>query len=175
MIDLDQHRWQTPDSYAGFNPVGDIVICSQNRDSSILEQSNYQAIFSHLQEFSKQFDEPQFIEGNERSEYPWVYDFRASHWACGWGETILVRNDAPQKLIDEIEGILSALADYPVFDEEHYSNLQYEESENWWKQLSLDERVELCRDMGCSIFQASHDYQPIDGSSPMSEFYDFLN
>ena len=87
----------------------------------------------------------------------------------------MVRNDAPQKLIDEIEGILSALADYPVFDEEHYSNLQYEESENWWKQLSLDERVELCRDMGCSIFQARHDYQPIDGNSPMSEFYDFLN
>ena len=56
MIDLDQHRWQTPDSYAGFNPVGDIVICSQNRDSSILEQSNYQAIFSHLQEFAKQMN-----------------------------------------------------------------------------------------------------------------------
>ena len=175
MIDLNDYKWTTPDSYAGFNPVGDIVLATQHRDCSILEQSNYQAIFAHLLEFSRQFDDPQFIEGDERSEYPWVYDFRVSHWGCGWIETLLVRDDAPQKFLDEVESILSALADYPVFDESHYSELQYEESEKWWEQLSLDDRVELCRDMGCSIFQARHDFQPTDGNNPMSEFYDFLN
>jgi len=186
MIDLNEHKWTTPDSYDGFNPVGDIILAVQTRDSSILEQSNYQAIFTHLLEFSKQFDEPQYLTGksltlatndwgDERSEYPWVYDFRASHWACGWIETLLVRDDAPQKLLDEVEGILSALADYPVFDESHYIKLQWDESEKWWQQLKLDERVNLCRDMGCSIFQARHDWQPTDGSNPMSEFYDFLN
>ena len=175
MIELDSYKWTTPDSYAGFNPIGDVVLATQHRDASILENSNYQAIFAHLLEFSKQFEEPQFIDGNERSEYPWVYDFRASHWAVGWIETLLVRQDAPERLLEEVAGILSALADYPVFDEEHYSQLQYEECEKWWQQLSINERMELCRDMGCSVFQARHEYQPTGGDNPMSEFYDFLN
>ena len=177
MINLDEYKWETPGSYGGYDPVGDIVIRTQFRDSSLLEQSNYQAIFAHLQEFSKQFGEPaEWNTGEGDLEWrDWVYDFRAGHWACGWLETLLVRPAAPQKLLDEVESILCALADYPVFDEEHYSNLQYEEAEKFWLQLSLDERVELCRNMGCSIFQARHQHQPTDGHVDMSQFYDFLN
>lgn len=179
MTNLDDYKWNTPDSYGGYDPVGDIVIRTQSRDSSLLEQSNYQAIFAHLVDFSKQFGEPidtGELDATGNLEWrDWVYDFRAGHWGCGWVETLLVRPDAPQKLLDEVEGILCALADYPVFDEEHYCNLQSEESDKFWLQLSLDERVELCRDMGCSIFQARHDTQPTDGHVDMCQFYDFLN
>ena len=83
-MDIDKYRWETPDSYGGFNPVGDIVVYSQNRDSSILDESNYEQIFKHLKETIKNLDSPIYIEDDERSEFDWVYDFRAGHWACGW-------------------------------------------------------------------------------------------
>lgn len=177
MIELNDYRWTTPDSYAGFNPVGDFIAYTRTRDSSsILEESNYKQIFEHLKKFAADYGCPEFVEGDKRSEYDWVYDFRASHWACGWIETILVRNDAPQPIIDEFIEVVGAMADYPVFDESHYLELQMSACDKFWQELDLSEKVELCRNMGNSIFEARQkDYAPIGINAPMSEFYDFLN
>ena len=57
-MNIDNYRWETPDYYGGFNPIGDIVVYSQNRDSTILEQSNYEQIFKHLKETIKDLDRP---------------------------------------------------------------------------------------------------------------------
>ena len=56
-------------------------------------------------------DSPTYIEGDERSEFDWVYDFRAGHWACGWVEYILVRKDAPQSVIDAAIEVIGSMED----------------------------------------------------------------
>jgi hypothetical protein len=156
-MNIDNYRWETPEYYGGFNPVGDIVVYSQNRDSSILEQSNYKQIFKHLKETIKDLDSPPYIEGDERSEFDWVYDFRARHWAC----------DAAIEVIGSME-------DYPVFDEMHYSEMQWDATETFWQECSTEDRMHYCKEMGVSIFAARRDYTP-ESNYDLCDFVDGLN
>ena len=173
-MNIDNYRWETPEYYGGFNPIGDIVVYSQNRDSLILEQSNYEQIFKHLKETIKNLDSPAYIEGDERSEFDWVYDFRAGHWACGWVEYILVRKDAPQSVIDAAIEVISSIEDYPVFDEMHYFEMQWDATETFWQECSIKDRMHYCKEMEVSIFAARRDYTP-ESMYNLSEFVDCLN
>ena len=141
---LNECKWSTPDSYLGHNPVGDYVIYSRNRDSSILENTNYELILTQLQ--------------GEAEKYPDidspVYDFRASHWACGWVEYVIVDKDAPQSVLDLAEDILRGLADYPVVSDDIYSENQFNAIYEYWQDCGLKERIEWCKDAGESIFSA---------------------
>ena len=173
-MDIDKYRWETPDSYGGFNPVGDIVVYSRNRDGSILDESNYEQIFKHLKETIKNLDSPIYIEGDERSEFDWVYDFRAGHWACGWVEYILVRKDSPQSVIDAAVEVINGIEDYCIFDESHYSEMQFDAQEKFWEECSIADRMHYCKEMEVSIFAARRDYTP-ESKNDLSEYVDFLH
>ncbi len=89
---------------------------SQNRDSDLLEQSNYEAVKKDLE---KRFPKD-------------VSDERFSHWAVGWVDHLLVR------MLDKKGKVTKAgiaalewkdqLESYPVADEEDYSRREYEAS-----------------------------------------------
>ena len=85
------------------------VLYGRNRDSDTLENSNFETILASL--------------GGE-SESVWIESF--NHWACGWIELILISPDFPGK-VKEAEAVLERLSDYPVFDEEHFSQKEFEE------------------------------------------------
>ena len=156
--------WTNPDSYMGFNPVDDYVICGQSRDSDALERSNYQRIFEDLIAKAESLNcQNDGIDG-EGDQSNMVYDFRANHWAVGWVETVLICGNAPQELTDYAESIGDALADYPVYDEDHYSELEWTESQEYWEGLQVSERVEIIQDCAsnCNIFAARHNYSPDD-------------
>jgi len=140
-------KWTTQDSYAGYNPAGHFLVYSRNRDSSILEDCNYSRILKDLRSVARREIEPEAGED-------WVYDFRASHWAVGWVEYILIRPDAPQSIIDEAESIVCALADYPVLCEDEYSDAQYTAIYHYWERIGVRERVDWCKDGRESIFAA---------------------
>ena len=141
--ELKNYIWVTPSDYAGHNPVGDYRGAGQSRDSDALERSNYRRIFEDLQ-----------AKADECWRSDSVYDFRASHWAVGWVEQIIVKADAPEPVLDLLVEIIDALEGYPVYDEEDFSALETEESEAFWDSLSIAERVELCQKAGVSIFAA---------------------
>ena len=96
------NKWETPDSYAGHNPVGDYTIYNRTRDSSIMENSNYELILKELSDLAEPFDK--LRDDGE----PFVYDFRAGHWACGWVEEIIIRQDAPKQIIERAKEIEAA-------------------------------------------------------------------
>lgn len=85
-------------------PVG------QNRDSEIFELSNFRVA-------KRQFEE---IDADEESHE--VHRF--GHWACGWFEIILINPDS--QCAEIAERMEAALADYPVLDDEDFSELEYE-------------------------------------------------
>ena len=151
-------QWEHPSCYGGFSPDGDYVIYSQHRDSHALDRSNYQRIFEDLITFSENLGcQENGIDG-EGDESDMVYDFRASHWAVGWCETILICHNAPQELIDYADEIAAALSDYPVYDESHFSELEWNEVQSYWESLPIRDRVEYIRDGGGNIFAARHDW-----------------
>jgi len=141
--------WETPDSYFGFDPVGDFVIIGRSRDSSILENTNYVEVFEDLKELSKTLE----TEDDEA----FAYDYRASHWAVGWVETVLLRKESPDKLQARAYEILAALADYPCINDEAYSEAQYEEMEDYWGREGTSDRIYWCKEAGASIFAARID------------------
>lgn len=87
---------------------------AQTRDSDILDVSNFRSIYNDL----KKIADSNNIECG-------VEILRFGHWACGWVEYLVIpKNDI---LVQETEQILNKLDDYPVFDEDLYSEYLYEE------------------------------------------------
>lgn len=154
---LQETVWKHPDNYGGHSPEGHYCIYSQTRDSDSVTRSNYACILRDLEKLALEHD------AADRDE-PSVYTFRASHWACGWVEYIIVRNDAPQIILETAGEIICAIADYPVYDDDDHSALEYEEAAAYWQTLSTRERAELIRDTQCgaSIFAARRDELPAD-------------
>jgi hypothetical protein len=165
-------KWTHPRDYGGFSPEGDFGVYSQHRDSNALTRSNYECIFRDLKEFAKKFLEPEDNPDIESGDIgSWVYDFRAGHWAVGWVEYILIRQDAPQEIIDKGDEILAEISDYLVYDESHYYELEWDEATEYWGSLPIDERVDLCKEHNLSIFSARRDYIPPNDDGSL---YDYL-
>jgi len=88
-----------------------ILPTTRNRDSDLLSESNFTVALREL--------------GGEGDK---VEVHRIGQWAIGWYEMILVHPD----LASTAEGIESALADYPVLDDSHFSELEYETAYEDW-------------------------------------------
>lgn len=119
-----------------------LVVLGQNRDSSILDQSNFICALESL--------------GGESNTVE-VHRFR--HWACGWLE-VLIADPSRQSDVDEIHG---ALADYPVLNEMDYSDREYEAACEAWEHMSIQNRMNYAAEDECSIFSARRDYPPNGG------------
>ena len=123
----------------GTKPTG-YVICSVNRDGSILDNSNFASILSDL--------------GGE-SEH--VQVIRHNHWGCGWLEYIIVDKSAPIPLLDKCVDILRSLAEYPIYDETDYNDRLFLAVSEYWDRANLRKRIRLCAEANVSIFGARYD------------------
>lgn len=129
-------------NYMGETNFGDFYgLITQNRDSDTLTRSNFTCALELL--------------GGESDN---VQVHRFGHWACGWWEIIAVKKGTKEfKIAEDIE---RKLENYPVVNEDHWSELQYEEQTEYWNSLSIKERVELCWEHEISIFAARHESMP---------------
>lgn len=123
-------RWTMPDSYFGSEwPEYFSSGCGQSRDSDALERSNFACMLERI--------------GGESET---VLVIRESHWAVGWVEWIAIHqsDDKALELADEIK---ARLADYPVVDESHWSELEDEDAKELWTNcFSPKERIEYIRE-----------------------------
>ena len=136
------------DSYANF--MGDdedyknwYVFLSHSRDSGILTESNFDCALESL--------------GGEGEN---IQVIRHGHWACGWVEFIAVKPDTKESII--AEEIKSALADYPVLNDEDYFQREWDAKHEYWESMDLKDRIELCVKANQSIFAARSESIPED-------------
>lgn len=161
-------RWSTPNHYVGFNPIGDYLLYGRNRDSNILTNSNFEVMAERLLKKASQLPPAPPEQDAYGHEYPdgWVYTFTASCWAQGWREYLLLRTvenppDGYQELVEYANEMFGSLMnDYPVLDDDVYSERQDEALMGYWNGLSMSERVQLCQEHGHSIFSARRNYPP---------------
>lgn len=139
-------RWTMPDSYWGAEWPEYFVFIGQSRDADALTRSNFECGLRAL--------------GGESDS---VLVVRERHWAVGWVEWIAIHESNVEAILCADE-MACALADYPVLDESHFSELESAEADQYWESLRLRERVELCAEAGVSIFAARRDYIPSDDS-----------
>lgn len=122
------------------------VVGGQNRDSSVLAQSNFATMLKIL--------------GGESAT---VEVHRMGHWGCGWLEVILI-DPMDGTAVLEAESLLNALEDYPVADTEDYYNRCWEATCEAWEAMSIRDRVSAIREYGTecevSVFSARRDELP---------------
>lgn len=140
-------RWTRPAHFAAwiddwFYTEKAFVFLGRNRDSDLLTQSNFECALKAI--------------GGESDT---VHIVRESHWACGWIEWIAI-HESDTKALDIADSILCALSDYPVLDDDDFSNREWEAAQESWFYSSLSERVAMCQDAGLSIFAARSDTIP---------------
>lgn len=156
---LADSAWKHPQYYSGFSPDGDYLIASKHRESEILSQSNFQVALRILTDaISANPGCPDCPEERDEHGYiirpDWVYAWTARCSMVGWIDYLMVRKDAPESVLRESADIVASLADYPVLDDEHYSESQLCAVESYWENASMRERIEHCKDAGVSIFAA---------------------
>ncbi len=117
--------WTMPPSY--FGAVWPAYYSSgvgQSRDSDSLERSNFACMLREL--------------GGESDTVTVV---RESHWAVGWIEWIAIHQD-DSRALEIADKIRADLDDYPVINEDHWSELEYSEMEDYWAGMSTRERAD---------------------------------
>lgn len=145
-------RWTTPDSWFGQPWPNHYVFLGQHRDSDALSRSNFTTALDGL--------------GGESETVTVV---RESHWAVGWIEWIAI-HETDETALREADSMCAALEDYPVLDDEAFSNLEWEEAQESWEWLSMRDRIELCAKEGVSIFAARSDCIPQDDSGAIFDY-----
>src|SRR5579859_3077134 len=98
-VNAKLNRQGFPNAYWGERENWYCVL-GRTRDSDLVCESNFHVALKRL--------------GGEGEH---VAVERASHWACGWVETLLVDEEKRT----EAEAILESLSDYPILDETDYS------------------------------------------------------
>ena len=128
-------RWELPRNYFGSEWPEYYVFLSQNRDSDTLTRSNFQCALTAI--------------GGETGEdddgISAVTVVRESHWACGWIEWIAIHesNSEALRIADEIA---AKLEDYPVVNEDHWSELEDQEAQEVWRNCYNErERIDYMR------------------------------
>lgn len=110
--------------------VGPVAL---NRDSDSLTRSNWEVVTAELVKLGAEIH-------------------RFGHWGNGWFEIVLVPpGGEAERCAAEWE---AALADYPVANEDHWSELQYREASEYWGHLSLSGRRDECSRAGVSKLAA---------------------
>ena len=123
----------------------------QSRDSDCLEQSNFAAMLAAL-------------EGESET----VIVVRETHWAVGWVEWIAI-HEADTAALAKADEQCGRLEDYPVLDEEDWSEREWNAQCETWEQASLRDRVEYCQRAGISVFAARRAELPQDDNGRLGE------
>lgn len=149
---LPETAWKTPECYGGFDPVGDYLILSRHRGSELVDESNWTCACKALG--AEDYD------GGEFDSRPPVYTFRAGCSLVGWIEYLLVRPDAPEATLKEAGEIICSLASYPILNDDHHSQLEWDSICKTWEQSSVADRVHYLQKADMCIFAARRDTPP---------------
>jgi hypothetical protein len=149
-------NWKTFDCFAWHGSPDDAdercIIYTENRDSGSLEKSNSAAIAEELKPFLENGD---------------IVSESHNHWACGWvdGYSILVYRDGkPTEAFRKYCELRARLDDYPVLDEEDFSERELEESLEIIKEIGRGHIIEGVDD----DYWTDKVYRKLNFSSPES-------
>jgi hypothetical protein len=147
------HKWTRPACYIGAEwhehysaGVG------QSRDSDCLEQSNFAVMLAEL--------------GGESDT---VIVVRESHWAVGWVEWIAIHQSDTAALA-VADAACERLANYPILDEEDWSEREWNAACEVWEHAGLRDRIEYCSRAGISIFAAWRAELPQDDNGNLRDY-----
>ena len=135
-------KWTKPQHYFGaswddYYSAG----VGQSRDSDALERANFDAMVNRLREVDSQ--------GEDSESGGWRI-VEESHWAVGWVQWIAIHESATDALA-AAEQAQADLADYPVLDDDLFSEYENDDCEATWDYMPASDRIEYLRDHGAPV------------------------
>lgn len=151
-------QWTRPDSYMGatwedWYSTG----VGRSRESDALERANFDAMRAELEALPEH--EIDLGECGPDNGGLGLQVVREAHWAVGWVEWIAIHktNTRALELADKIMG---ALVDYPVIDEQLWSQYEDEDCAQTWENCyDVRERAKYLREHVNKVY-------PIPGETP---------
>lgn len=136
-----------PENYMGATWYGYYGVAGRHRDSDVLANSNWECWVAFLTRLLGEPDTEIGVDTDRRNQrglyssdrnnepepvYNWTI-CRESHWAVGWIEIIRVHESVGHDKLAAIDEQLRKLDGYPVFDEQHFSQLEDDERDDSWE------------------------------------------
>lgn len=165
--------WTRPPNYIGANWHGWLVFLSRTRDSSLLENHNFEVALAALKQHAIQIVDA-LDEDNELSSVQVVSE---NHFACGWVEWIAIHLSSTSA-IHFAELLEAKLENYPILSEMEYSQKQLEGYWETWKDCGHSEfireleRAELIEEGACDEVELEASRQAFESLIPSGEYYD---
>ena len=148
--------YKRPRDYCGPDYYGCYPFIGRSRDSRLLESSNWKCIVQDLEEkFGPEqcgeYGDDGFCGAEKVTEAgkPTWFIIRDSHWAVGWVETLYIHQDA-KDIVAWAEAVEKRLDNYPLYNEDHYSEMEWEQKQGYWEDCDAEERVALMKKAGLS-------------------------
>lgn len=114
-------KWKMPSYYFGEHWDGWYVFMTTHRDAEMIDESNWESIKRDIGE------NPSAAE-----EQKGLLIVEESHWAVGWVQWMGI-HETDTELLMRADDIKAALDDYPLYDEQDYSNRECEAQWNMIK------------------------------------------
>lgn len=115
-----------------------LIVLAVHRDSDALSRSNFEVAEQALKALPE-------VKGWQGENGP-VEIVRFNHWAVGWVDYLCV-NPECKPAVTLAESMREKLEDYPVLDEEHYSQTEQTEADETWRNCYNErERVKYIRE-----------------------------
>ena len=162
---LSKNAYERPSHYFGAHHDGTCTLISTHRDAGSLTRSNWECIVAALKEIEPEAEyesHGQFGQGFVIPNGWYITRERCSMF--GWHETLRISPKASDKVKAFAESTLNALDQYPVFDEDHWSELETEEAEMMWRDEDVKWRIKHIQQFNewaratVSIFAARRDW-----------------
>jgi hypothetical protein len=119
--------FQTSSAYWGEDSHW-LVVATKHRDSDCLTRSNFRCMVAAL---AGKENKHAGAKGST-ALCDTVAIEEASHWAVGWIQYLVI-DPADIEKVKQAEQLLAKLEDYPVLNEEDWSELETEEANEVWK------------------------------------------
>lgn len=154
--------WVRPANYIGQTWYGWHVALGHHRESNTLDKSNFIVFHDKLGSLPRVSVDDTINAGSywlKRSflDIDGVQIVRESHPLVGWVEWIAI-HESNTAALELAQKLMEQLESYPVLDEEHWSMMETEVVDNFWKTLPMHERIKVCSDTDESIFAARRDW-----------------
>lgn len=153
-------RWTLPDSYMGAQWPDYYVFLGRHRESDSLTRSNALVAEERINELPP-------WEGEQDSRF-WV---RESHWAVGWVEWFAIHED-DEAALRAADAMLERIESYPCLDEDHWSQLEWDEACDYWARMSVADRLDAIRASHSTVspFSARRPEMPSDDNGALLEY-----
>lgn len=137
-VPANLNPWTRPDCYMGSEWSEWYVFLGRNRDSDCLTESNFEKGLEAVQAVMSP-------ESADEEDLATVQVVRESHWAVGWIEWIAIHKSDSEAL-KVADKLTESLDNYPVLDEEDFSQREQDQAEEVWRDCYSDrDRLDYVR------------------------------